>query len=253
MAAIRSQPLAKKGVWQYFSVQMIEFFIMTGPEALIIFAKQPDPQTTKRRLSPPLNRGDAASLYACFLEDTLAVARRVRGVKHIVAYDPPTAQAYFKALAPDFKCMPQTGNDLGERMHQALSASFAQGYRRVILIGSDLPHLPARIIAHGFRYLRQGVEVVLGPSADGGYYLVGLARPQPQLFDLPMSTPSVLRQTLAIVERLGLRLALLPENFDVDTAADLAKLKAMLEADASIQASRTRAWLRRPSNVADGL
>jgi rSAM/selenodomain-associated transferase 1 len=216
---------------------------MVDSEALIIFAKYPDPQNAKSRLSPPLNREDAAGLYECFLEDTLAFARQVRGVRHIIAYDPPPAQAYFKALAPDFELMPQAGPDLGERMHQAFVALFAQGYQRVILVGSDLPHLTAHIIDQGFQYLRQSADLVLGPSADGGYYLVGLTRSQPQLFGLPMSTPNVLHQTLEIVDRLRLRLALLPENFDIDTASDLAKLKALLVADASLQASHTRAWL----------
>ncbi len=236
-----------------FRVQMIEFFIMTGPETLIIFAKQPDPRTTKRRLSPPLDREEATGLYACFLEDTLAVARQVHGVRRIVAYDPPTAEAYFRALAPEFGRMPQTGSDLGERMHQALAAAFAQGCPRAILIGSDLPHLPAEVIELGFKRLSQGAEVVLGPSSDGGYYLVGLTRSQPQLFNMPMSTPRVLRQTQDAVEQSGLQLALLPENFDVDTAADLAKLQALLEADASIPASRTRDWLARPPSQAEGL
>jgi rSAM/selenodomain-associated transferase 1 len=225
---------------------------MTGPEALIIFAKRPDPRTTKRRLSPPLDREEAARLYACFLEDTLTVARQVHGARRIVAYDPPTAEAYFKALAPDFGRMPQTGSDLGERMHQALAAAFAQGCVRAILIGSDLPHLKADVIELGFQRLRQGAEVVLGPSSDGGYYLVGLTRSQPQLFSVPMSTPRVLRQTLEAVEQSGLRLALLPENFDVDIAADLVKLQALLEADASIEASSTRTWLEHPGHSSRG-
>lgn len=128
-------------------------------------------------------------------------------------------------------------------MHQAMAALFAQGYRRVVLIGSDLPHLPAQTFRLGFESLRQGAEVVLGPSADGGYYLIGLTRPQPQLFDLPMSTPEVLRQTLERVERLSLRLALLPGNFDIDTAADLEKLRAFLEGSPATQARYTRAWV----------
>jgi rSAM/selenodomain-associated transferase 1 len=138
--------------------------------------------------------------------------------------------------------MPQTGADLGERMHQALAALFAQGYRRVVLIGSDLPHLPAQTFRLGFESLRRDAEVVLGPSADGGYYLIGLTRPQPQLFDLPMSTPDVLRQTLERVERLSLRLTLLPGNFDIDTAADLEKLRTFLEESPAIPARYTRAW-----------
>lgn len=217
--------------------------MMTVFEALVVFARQPDPQNTKTRLSPPLSREDAVRLYACFLADTLAAARQIRGVTRIIAYDPAAAEAYFAALAPDFQRMPQIGANLGDRMHQALAALFAQGYRRVVLIGSDLPHLPPQTFRLGFESLRQGAEVVLGPSADGGYYLIGLTRPQPRLFDLPMSTSDVLRQTLERVERLGLRLTLLPEVFDIDTAADLARLRTLLEANPAIPARCTRVWL----------
>lgn len=221
---------------------MIEFFMVTVSDALVVFAKQPDPKNTKTRLSPMLSQADATRLYACFLEDTLAAARQIRGVELILAYDPPAAEAYFASLAPDFRGMLQTGAELGERMHRVLAALFTQGYRRVVLVGSDLPHLPAKTIRQGFHSLRQGAEVVLGPSADGGYYMVGLSQPQPKLFDLPMSTPQVLCQTLERIERLGLRLSLLPENFDVDTAADLAKLRVLLDVNPAIPARRTRVW-----------
>jgi uncharacterized protein len=221
---------------------MIKFFMMVFPEALVVFAKYPDPQTTKTRLSPPLSLHESAGLYACFLADTLAATRQVSGVDAFVAYDPPEALAEFMLLAPDFQLIQQVVADLGERMHQAFNVLFARGYRKVVLIGSDLPHLPIQTLVQSFQYLRRGAEVVLGPSADGGYYLIGLNLPQPQLFNIQMSTPYVLGQTLERIERLGLQLALLPENFDIDTAADLKKLRALLEIDQSIPASYTRGW-----------
>ncbi len=225
---------------------------MAASEALVVFSKLPDPQNTKTRLTPPLNREEAASLYACFLADTLAAARLVPGVEHIVAYDPPVAKDYFERLAPGFQAMPQTGAELGERMHLAMAALFSKGYRRVVLVGSDLPHLSEQVFWEAFQALRRGAEVVLGPSTDGGYYLVGLDRPQPQLFDLPMSTPVVLRQTLERVERLQLRLHLLVENFDVDTAADLARLEQYLEINPAIPANSTRLWLASSSITPGG-
>jgi rSAM/selenodomain-associated transferase 1 len=222
---------------------MIEYFIMSVPEALVIFAKQPDPNNTKTRLSPPLSREDAARLYACFLADILATARAVDGAARFIFYDPPAAEAYFAGLAPDFQLLPQSGEDLGERMHLALAELLSRGYRRVVLVGSDLPHLPAEAFQHGFAALRQGAEVVLGPSADGGFYLIGLTRPQPGLFDLPMSTPDVLRGTLERIQRLNLRHNLLKEEFDVDTFADLRRLAAHLDANPDIPARSTRGWL----------
>jgi rSAM/selenodomain-associated transferase 1 len=223
---------------------------MLIPEALIIFAKRPDPNNTKSRLSPPLNREDAARLYSCFLVDILATAREVQGAERFILYDPPAAEAYFAGLAPDFLLLPQSGGDLGKRMHLALAELLSRGYRRVVLAGSDLPQLRARALQQGFAALRDGAEVVLGPSADGGYYLVGLTRPQPEIFDLPMSTPEVLRQTLERIQRLNLRHVLLGEEFDVDTIADLKRLAAHLEANPDIPARNTRAWLRESYNVA---
>ena len=249
-AASRSRQAAKfaladvawDAAWEGLE-KMIEFFIMSVLEALVIFAKQPDPQNTKTRLSPPLSREAAAELYTCFLADILATAREVDEAEGFIFYDPPVAEDYFYGLAPDFRLFPQAGDSLGERMHHALAELLVQGYRRVVLTGSDLPHLHVQALRQGFAALRQDADVVLGPSADGGYYLVGLARPQPQLFDIPMSTPDVLRQTLERVQRLNLRHVLLAEEFDVDTIADLKRLKAHLEANPEIRAHCTRGWL----------
>jgi rSAM/selenodomain-associated transferase 1 len=216
---------------------------MANDEALVVFARQPDPNTTKTRLSPPLSREAAAELYACFLSDTLATARQAAGIRRCVAYDPPGAADYFAEAAPDFERRPQAGAGLGERMHECTSALFADGCARVVLIGSDLPHLQATVIEQGLAALRQGAEVVLGPTPDGGYYLVGLAGPQPSLFDVPMSTPTVWSETLERAQRLYLSLAQLPEEFDVDTWADVARLRARLAAEPSVTAHATRAWL----------
>ncbi len=128
-------------------------------------------------------------------------------------------------------------------MRQTMSALFSQGYQRVVLVGSDIPHLPPENISQGFLALRAGAEVVLGPSADGGYYLVGLNRPQPRLFDLPMSTPEVLHQTLERARALSLQVAQLAESFDIDTPADLARLRVHLETHPAIPAHYTRRWL----------
>jgi rSAM/selenodomain-associated transferase 1 len=222
---------------------MIEFVIMAISEALIVFAKQPEPGKTKTRLAPPLNAETAARLYGCFLADTLETARQIQGIERIIAYDDPQAEPYFAVLAPDFRHFAQTGAGLGKRMHNALACIFSAGYRRAVIVGSDLPHLPAQTIEQGFQSLRQGAEVVLGPSADGGYYLVGLTRPQPQLFDLPMSTSQVLHLTLERAKRLSLKLALLEKNFDIDTAQDLEKLSQLLRDHPDIPAESTRQLL----------
>jgi uncharacterized protein len=220
-------------------------------EAIIVLAKLPDPGAAiKTRLCPPLTREEAASLYACFLADTLAAARRLAQVKRILAYTPREAEAYFRNLAPDFDLLPQTGNSLGERMQTALEAVFAGGASRVVLIGSDLPQLSPLTLEAAFVALRGGAPLVLGPSSDGGYYLVGLQQPQPQLFDITMSTPQVLAQTLERAGQLRLEYTLLPEDFDIDTGADLERLRQLLQADPALPGASTRAYLEHWSSPA---
>lgn len=216
---------------------------MQPEDTLLIFARQPEAGAVKTRLSPPLSLEQAAGLYACFLADTLALAAEVPAVLRAIAYHPPEARENFARLAPGFRLMAQSGAGLGERMHRALAAAFADSAQRVVLIGSDAPHLPSDTIAAGFAALRQGADVALGPAEDGGYYLIGLRRPQPELFEMVMSTPQVFAQTVDCAERLGLRVELLPEGFDVDTHTDLERLRGVLAGDPAIPARHTRAWL----------
>lgn len=219
---------------------------------LIVVAKEPAAGQTKTRLCPPLGPQQAADLYACFLHDVLATVRRVPEVRRVIAYTPEAAAPYFRALAPDFALTPQRGADLGERLDALLSAALAAGAAKAVVMGSDSPTLPADYVKQAFAMLDTH-DVVLGPTDDGGYYLIGLRRPQPRLLrDVTMSTPSVLRDTLAIAEELGLRVALLPGWYDIDTVEDLARLRADLaEAPAEI-AAHTRGALRRRAERAEG-
>jgi glycosyltransferase A (GT-A) superfamily protein (DUF2064 family) len=113
---------------------------------------------------------------------------------------------------------------------------------------SDSPTLPVAYVSEAFSRLQEGADVVLGPCDDGGYYLIGLKQPQPRLLrEVQMSTPTVLRDTLAIAEELGLRVVLLPTWYDVDTAAELQRLRQELATmsanDGSSPARHTRAFL----------
>jgi uncharacterized protein len=127
---------------------------------------------------------------------------------------------------------------------------FAGGASRVVLIGSDLPQLSPLTLEAAFEALRGGAPLVLGPSTDGGYYLVGLTQPQPQLFDIRMSTPHVLAQTLERADQLGLEYSLLPEDFDIDTGADLERLEGLYRTSLALPGASTRAWLERWSSPA---
>ena len=217
---------------------------MNNTNALLVIAKRPTPGRTKTRLTPPLTTEQAAALYECFLVDTLDLARRVPDTDRLIAFLPAEERSYFAALAPDFELVLQEGAGLGERLDNALTGCLRQGYERAIIMNSDGPTLPAAHLAQAFAALRDGADVTLGPSADGGYYLIGVKQPTPRLLrEVRMSTPTVLADTLALAAEEGLRVELLPAWYDVDEAVDLARLAREL-ADAPPEvATHTRALL----------
>jgi rSAM/selenodomain-associated transferase 1 len=191
---------------------------------LIIFAKEPSPGQVKTRLSPPLSPEAAAQLYHSFLQDILEEMARVPEVRLALAFSPPGSQDCFRGLAPPgADLFPQEGEDLGERMARAFARSFGAGFGPVLLRGSDVPDLPAALVSEAKEVLATGqAQLVLGPAADGGYYLVGLTEPQPCLFQGPAwSGSTVFTDTLRLARQLGLRVHFLPRWFDIDTYADL--------------------------------
>ncbi len=211
--------------------------------ALLVIAKRPAPGHTKTRLSPPLLPEQASDLYECFLRDTLDVARAVPAVSRLVHYAPDAAADYFEQLAPDFGRRPQVGDSLGPRLDEVLTHCLEDGYQRAVIMDSDSPTLPPAYVERAFAGL-DAADVVLGPCEDGGYYLIGLKRPQPRLLrEVPMSTPYVLRDTLALARQAGLRVALLPVWYDVDTSQELERLRADLSVEANRAAPHTRAYL----------
>jgi rSAM/selenodomain-associated transferase 1 len=212
--------------------------------ALLVVAKQPQPTYTKTRLCPPLTAIQAAALYEAMLKDTLNLIRQVPDVEPILAYTPASANAYFTRLAPDFTLMIQQGINLGERLDNALTHYLSRGYQRAIIMNSDGPTLPAAYLSAAFEALAGGIEVVLGPSDDGGYYLIGLTRPAPRLLrEVTMSTPTVLADTLAMAKQENLSVKLLPTWYDVDDAESLARLAAELATSPTEVAPHTRTFL----------
>ncbi len=207
-------------------------------KALLVMAKRPFPGQTKTRMTPALTAEEAANLYACFLQDVLALVRNVPQISPFIAYTPANAEAeaYFAQLAPDFGRIPQLGNDLGARLDGVLSHALHDGYTQVVAINSDSPSLPAAYLAEAFNQLDDpAVDVTLGPCEDGGYYAIGGKRPFPHLVrDVQMSTDHVLQDTLAIAQEENLRVALLPTWYDVDELAELHRLQRELRQDAAI-------------------
>jgi rSAM/selenodomain-associated transferase 1 len=178
----------------------------------------------KTRLCPPLSARDAAELYACMLDDVLRATARFAprlGLAPVLAVHPPEACAALSRGAPTcFRVIPQRGPSLAARMDRAVREAAAAGARRIVLRGSDSPALDESACAEALAALERA-DLALAPDRDGGYQLVALRRPAPQLFEHPMSTASVLDDTLANARRLGLRAHCLEPGFDVDGIEDL--------------------------------
>lgn len=193
---------------------------------LIVVAKEPVPGRTKTRLCPPLSPDAAADLYRCLLLDTLGLMQRLEGADHSLAYTPASARDYFARMSPNgFRLVAQRGADLGERLSNALEQHFELGYRRVVIMNSDGPTLPLACLQEAFSGLDRA-DITLGPGHDGGYYLIGMKRLHPELFQgIDWSTEQVIPQTLAVCRRLKLSVHRLAEWYDVDVAADLVRLR----------------------------
>jgi len=165
------------------------------------------------------------------------------GLEPVLAVHPPAAcTALAHRAPPAFRAVAQRGAALAERMAWAAAQAAAAGARRILLRGSDSPLLGADTVAAALAALER-VELVLCPDRDGGYALVGLRAPVRGLFDHPMSTPSVLADTLSNARAAGLRAELLPTGFDLDTAADLGRLARARGAAAERLCPRTLSYL----------
>ena len=177
--------------------------------------------------------------------------RQVPDVGRGIVYLPEAASDYFSALAPDMHLSLQQGINLGERLDHLLTAALEAGAAQAVVMDSDSPTLPAEYLVQAFDALAGSSDVVLGPCEDGGYYLIGLKRPQPRLLrDVQMSTSYVVHDTLVLAEQLGLKVTLLPTWYDVDTVAELDRLRVELRDAPPHTARHTRAFLTQEDSAA---
>ena len=215
---------------------------------LTVFVKNPVPGTVKTRLQTRYTPHQAAGIYRAFILDTLETARSVAADRHLLAYDPPDAETDIRHLAgPGWDLFPQPETDLGDRMYTAALRSFQQSASHVVIIGTDIPSLPRDHILQAFDLLSEK-DLVLGPSTDGGYYLVGLSHPVQAIFqEIEWSTNRVFTQTLARLEGTGHTLGLVPPWYDIDTPEDLdfllAHARAFERAGLPSPLRHTRAYL----------
>lgn len=221
--------------------------------ALAVMTKAPRAGKVKTRLTPPLTAEEAATLNICFLRDTataIANAASEGLSRGIAVYLPAGAEeTYAEILPAEFELIPQRGEVLGERMARAFEDLFSLGFDSVCLIGSDSPTLPQQVFSQAAQILAEPPDqVVLGPSEDGGYYLIGLKKlHQALLENIEWSTERVMEQTLAKAGEINLPIHLLTTWFDVDDATTLRRLCRDLFTDKrepeAFPAPATRAYL----------
>lgn len=193
-------------------------------DALGVFSKYWQPGQVKTRLAIAVGNESAAALHREFLLTTLQ--RFVDQAENCcVVYTPSEHALDFQSLAgPRWHLDPQATGDLGQRMQHFFDSAFAAGAERVVIIGADTPTLPLEYVRRAFRQLREA-DVALGPTTDGGYYLIGAAAQTPPIFaGIAWSTSQVWRQTTEILESRNIRWAELPGWYDVDEQADLDRL-----------------------------
>lgn len=195
-----------------------------GRERLIVFTRVPQPGAVKTRLIPALGPGGAARLHHEMTVRTLAHAgafARRRDVAVEVRYTGGSAADMARLYGSDRTYLPQARGDLGARLVAAVGEAFAGGARSVVVIGADCPDLDVPVLDAAFTALTT-TDLVLGPATDGGYYLLGLRRPAPALFQgIAWGTSSVLRQTVALARQIGLSINTLHQLQDVDEPEDL--------------------------------
>lgn len=205
--------------------------------ALAVMTKAPRAGQVKTRLVPPLTPKEAAELNKCFLRDTattISGAATSGDVRGIAVYTPIGSElAYSDILPATFSLLPQRGEGFGERLYFATGDLFKCGFESVCLIDSDSPTVSAVSFSRAVvELMKPGDRVVLGPSEDGGYYLIGLKNPHRELFErIDWSTERVLDQTRQRAREIWLEVKLLPPGYDVDDEASLRRLCNELLAD----------------------
>jgi uncharacterized protein len=218
------------------------------PCAIAVMAKASIPGRAKTRLVPPLTAEEAASLNTCFLRDiadNLISASALANIAAFMAYAPAGSAGFFRDILPaPVRLLETVAASLGDCLLHAATALLDAGHGSVCLINSDSPTLPAAYLVTAATALAApGDRIVLGPSTDGGYYLIGLKRPHRRLFeDIDWSTERVAAQTLARARELDLAVHELPSWYDVD---DLAALRVLV--GELIEDRRFRVWGSTPT------
>ena len=241
--SVQNAGLAMRFLFGASPARLAQRYFGRRPRAVVVMARAPW-TGGKTRLDVTGDEAAHAELRCAMFLDTLEVATSLDGVEHIVACEPAAeCDRMRERVGSRVDVVPQRGRDLGQRMSHVFEDVARLGIESIVVIGSDVPDQPARLHEEAFGALRGGDDrLVLGPSTDGGYYLIGVNRPVPSLFDhVEWSTNRVFERTLHNAEAQGLRVVALDRWTDLDTPADLNRLSSPSRESAAI---RTRAWLR---------
>lgn len=234
------KPLAGAGAYLLASPNLLA---AVSAAALIVFAKVPEPGKVKTRLCPPLTPEEAAALYTAMLGDALDQYAAL-GLPVRLYLGPSEAPLPERLVPPGVTVHAQRGDGLGARMQRAFLETFLAGAQRAVILGTDHPSLPSAFVAFALEAIEHPESIVLGPSDDGGYYLLGMHSFYPALFEgMTYSHAAVFDDTVARAAATDAELTILPPWYDVDDGATLDRLRLDLAADPD-GAPRTRAWLR---------
>jgi hypothetical protein len=195
---------------------------MMAGSALVVFLKHPRPGAVKTRLAAAIGPAAAAGLYRALAERVLEATTPAAGdYERLVFFDPPESLPQMREWLPGVRLLAQSGHDLGARMADAFARAFARGASRVAIVGTDAPGVSRATVREALSAL-DTADVVIGPADDGGYYLIALREPRPELFaGIEWSTPGVRGQTLVRAAAAGLSVLELGHLRDVDTLDDL--------------------------------
>lgn len=199
-------------------------------KALVIFGKEPKDGRVKTRLARDLPVSFVTKLYKAFLKDIFNLARNVKCQERFLFYAGSSAHIPFlKRYSRGFQLKRQVGPNLGKRMYQAFVHCDKKKYDQTIIIGSDCLDIAPKDIEKAFKQLLKH-DCVIGPSKDGGYYLIGLKRPTKKIFEgIPWSTENVLASTLRKAHQNRLSVYLLPPKEDIDTMKSLKKFAKKID------------------------
>jgi uncharacterized protein len=228
-------------------------------KGIILFLKYPEAGKVKTRIGAELGNDFTVILYRKFVSDILKKLLSL-GTDILVYFTPEEKQKeIIDWLGYSLPVFPQSGNNVGERMSNAFREQFKAGYRRLILIGSDIPHIPSEYLLKALDSLEshspeldspEKERPVIGPASDGGYYLIGFDYKNflPSVFEgINWSTDSVFNETLKVFEKYGLTPSVLPVLSDIDTADDLRKI--LHEAEISELPETARFWYKEKGRV----